>query len=278
MKARIPLIAAIVLGAIAALAVYNYMASVRREAYRGLKPVAVLGARVNIPQGTALAGHITTIMEIPEKYVSSQNIVIRKKADFEVIRGQRTVRALIKAGEPIYWSDIGGERVGGLAALITLGERGISIPVDNIAAVSCLIEANDHVDILGTFTTTMGGSGGEVTEAELSTFTLLQNVTILAVGQQIGGRGADLGRRALGLGGSGYSSVTISVTPLEAEFLIFAQQQGKISLALRNPEDLSAEEIPEVNFRTILDKLDELRKDRTDRIEKISGKKMEVIE
>ena len=62
------------------------------------------------------------------------------------------------------------------------------------------------------------------------------------------------------VGNSSYSTVTFEVTPREAELLIFAQgTQGRLTLTLRNPDDVGFEKIlPEVNFQLVEKSLPDL--------------------
>ena len=59
---------------------------------------------------------------------------------------------------------------------------------------------------------------------------------------------------------SGYNTVTVEVTPREAELLVFVENmRGHLTLALRNPEDVSYEKnLPEVNFDMLERELPEL--------------------
>lgn len=57
-----------------------------------------------------------------------------------------------------------------------------------------------------------------------------------------------------------YSTVTLEVTPREAEMLAFAEQlKGRIVLSLRNRKDTSFEkELPKVDFDKIQGEIEEL--------------------
>jgi Flp pilus assembly protein CpaB len=59
---------------------------------------------------------------------------------------------------------------------------------------------------------------------------------------------------------SSYSTVTLEVTPREAEMLAFAEQiRGRLSLSLRNRSDVSYEkELPKVDFEKIRSTIEEL--------------------
>ncbi len=122
------------------------------------------------------------------------------------------------------------------------------------------------------------GRGGRL-EVKRTTLTLLQNVLVLAVGNIVGGtvRGSVLPGLLPGAGGEGaqitpamamqranlmgggqgraYATVTLLVTPLSAEILVFSLEQGKLSLALRNPSDLEIlkdEDLPKITFTNII--------------------------
>jgi pilus assembly protein CpaB len=147
----------------------------------------------------------------------------------------------------------GADASGGLslASLIQNKMRAISIPVAGSSAVSGMVQPGDYVDILGTFTLPSKKTPGE---SEIATLTLLQNVTVLATGQKMAKTAEQKGAAA-----SSYSSITVEVTPREAELLVFAQQlQGRLTMTLRNPSDNSDDrDLPEVNFEHIEKKLPE---------------------
>ena len=151
-----------------------------------------------------------------------------------------------------------------LSGKIPADERALSIPVDAISGVSGLLTPGDRIDILGTFPVSSkeelipdasgGGSVGYVT------MTLLQNVTLLAVGQQLSSVGANQdGRRA------NYSTVTLSVTVDEAELLTIAQTRGKLMLLLRNREDIKTVAVSKRTLKEVLQELEVLQVEREKR-------------
>jgi Flp pilus assembly protein CpaB len=84
---------------------------------------------------------------------------------------------------------------------------------------------------------------------------MLQNVLVLATG-------TETAKRSLQTAGltRNYSTVTLEVTPREAEMLAFAEQlKGRIVLSLRNRKDVSYEkELPKVDFNKIQSEIEEL--------------------
>ena len=111
---------------------------------------------------------------------------------------------------------------------VTKLSRGLTLPVDSITSVANLIGPNDQVYIISTFRNFPLKPGSD--QLVKASMILLQNVTVLAVGKKY--KGSILGR-----GKGGYSSITLSVTPKEAEMLVFANQEGKLHFVLRNRND-----------------------------------------
>jgi len=101
-------------------------------------------------------------------------------------------------------------------------------------------------------------------EKEQVTLTVLQKVTVIATGRETT---RSLSRASADRSGS-YSTVTLLVTPREAETLIACEQnRGRLTLALRNPDDLGYEdELPTVDFKYIRQTLNALNKTRQDTI------------
>jgi pilus assembly protein CpaB len=223
------------------------------ELYRSHRTVSVVAALVDIPGGTTLKTSDLDLIPMVEATAPEQ--VIRKE-DGRQLLGKKTIFQ-IRAGRAILWSDLeGGEPLGrGLSSMVTREQRAVSIAVSGAAAVSGMVEPNDHVDVLGTFAFPSKTVPGEM---ESATLTILQDVTVLATGQEIP-RSLAMRRAGARAGGS-YSTVTLEVTPREAELLVFAQQtQGRLSLTLRNPGDVYFEkDLPEVDFKVLESQLPEL--------------------
>lgn len=258
MKSKIVLIASVVVGLIAFLLTGQYLKSEREKLYAGAEKTLILAAARDMPAGTVLK-----FEDIGRKslYKTAVGENVFRPEDLNLVLDKRLVYPL-KKNEPLWWShvDIPQPGRGGLSAMIKPGLRAISVAVGGSAAVSGLVKPNDHVDILGTFTFPSRSKAGET---EAVTLTLLQDVTILATGTRLGrtgGYGADTWTAQAG----GYSTVSLEVTPREAEVLTFAQSvKGQLVLSLRNEDDVSFERtLPEVDFRAIEQNLPALNQER----------------
>jgi pilus assembly protein CpaB len=266
MKDKIILAIAVVCGLAAFFLTSVYLKRLRADLYAGARTVPVLVAGRDLPAGAVLKSEDIKVKDVFERAVG-QNVFLDSRRedgtrDLDRIVGKRLTLPLRKA-EPIWWShvDLPQARGRGFSYTIKNGLRAVSIGVSGEAAVSGLVKPEDRVDILGTFTMPSTTRPGEV---ETMTFTILQDVSVLATGSRTAESTYDPALRAQQQRTSGYSAVTLEVTPREAELLIFAQNmKGELSLTLRNPEDPGFErDVPEVNFskvQTELPRLNEYR-------------------
>lgn len=175
--------------------------------------------------------------------------------DYRDVLGLRLGRD-VKRAVPIRWADLqvaGRRKLGGseLARLVPDKLRALAIPVDTTSSVSGMVQPNDHVDIIGSFRFPDSAGQGQL---DTITLTLLQNVTILAVGQKLAtSRGTpDDSASRLAEASRTYANLTVDVTPKEAEMLVFAMQKGKLTFTLRNPEDPYVEDnVQDVDWRVL---------------------------
>jgi pilus assembly protein CpaB len=262
MKQKLVLIASVVIGLFAALLTRSYLNAKDREYEKMLSEFNKKHERIPVcvvmralPSGTILTAKDIGVEDMIERQVRGRAI---KEANGSSLIGRTLINGLTER-QLITWSDVkDGDPYGkGLSADLRHRWRAISVNVAGAAAVSGMVRPNDHVDVLGTFSFPSKSVPGEM---ELVTITIMQNVLILATGKETAKS------RALGEKQSGgtYNTVTLEVTPREAEMLVFTEQiKGRIALALRNPDDVYYESaLPRVNFEKIqetIGQLNELR-------------------
>ncbi|MEI6165880.1 MAG: Flp pilus assembly protein CpaB [bacterium] len=248
MKQRMVLIISVVVGLLAFGMTQRYfhvrMADLekeRAELISSEKRVDVIAAGRDLPAGTVLIKKDLLAKSIPGREVTKNTVLV---ADQERVFGKKLKYSMDKT-ETMMWSyvDVPFRPGSGLAPVISKGMRAISISISGAAGVSGLAQPNDRVDVMGSFTFP---SRKDPEKTEWVTLTILQDVSILATGQTLGkSEVGDRNRVA-----AGYSTVTVEVTPREAELLVFVENmRGHLTLSLRNPEDVSFEKnLPEVNF------------------------------
>lgn len=226
----------------------------RAKERAGLHLTKVIIAGRDMPAGTILLEKDLGQKSVPRSGLSGEPVTpdeVEKIID-------RKLRFHISAQQPILWNyvDVPNRMRSGLSPTIGKGNRAISIPVGGVNAVSGLVQPDDYVDVLGTFSLPSTTKG--VTET--ITMTILENVTVLAVGSRL----ATSSTMSRSETATGYGMVTLEVSPGEAELLVFASQmQGKLTLSLRNPTDLGViEKLETVDFTHLRDKIPEYRTKR----------------
>jgi len=220
-RLKIALVVAVFFGLIAAYGIYNFLSHQQREAdvLRAANQDIVVAAK-DIPPGTTLneqaikSGLIKTTpwpkTSIPAGAFSSPQQVVGK-----------VNRVKIMANEPILESRLAGEGAG-LTVRLEPGKRAMAVRVDEIIGVSGFIVPDDRVDVI--LTTTPVGANAEMRISKI----VLQNMRVLSVAQNTEQKD---GKPQLA------RSITLEVTPEEAEKLSLASQEGQIVLALRGLGD-----------------------------------------
>ena len=261
MKRNLVLVASLVAGLLAAVFMKIYL-SVREAEVQSLKDainkrygtMEVLCFAQDVPSGTMLAKSDLGLKKVPAIGMRGQALTIENVGD---VVGRRTLLGH-KTGDVLFWADIegGNPTAQGLSADVKKTMRAMSINCTGAASVSGMVRPNDHVDVIGTFEF---GENGASRNRSFVTCTILQNVLVLATGDRTSKGGSrDFGLR------SGYSTVTLEVTPREAEMLAFAEQiKGRLVLTLRNRNDITSErELPNVDFEKIRSEIEELNQKR----------------
>lgn len=270
MKQKIVLIVSVVVGLLAAVLTRGYLAAKEGE-YNALKAkfnathglMDVVFFSKDVPSGTVIEKSMLQVKMVPQAGLEGRVVDGDKnKKEFLQVIGRKLLVSR-RAGELLFWSDIegGNPQSRGLAGDIKRSMRALSISVSGAASVSGMVNPNDHVDVIATFSVPRENASvaGQV---DLVTSTILQNVLVLATGKETAKSQVQRGYGMTGAGG--YNTVTLEVTPREAEMLVFAEQmKGRLALSLRSRSDVSYEkELPKVDFAKIQSEIEELNQQR----------------
>ena len=138
------------------------------------------------------------------------------------VMGQYTKTGFVE-NEPIVADRLfsGIKNAGVLPLLIPNGMRAMSVPVDEVSDISGFVLPHTHVDILVTLG---GGAPGGGAYSKI----VLQNVEVLATAQDI---------EKINDQPQVVHTITVLVTPQDAERLALASGQGGLRLAMRNYDD-----------------------------------------
>lgn len=223
---RRALLIALVVSVLGAVLVAVYLRRFEQEASGG-EPIAVLVLLKPIEPGEVITEDHLATRQIPRAYVEDRSVLARDKPK---IVGLRMGQAL-DTQQTLMWTDlaIAMEERRNLSSLIQPGMRAITIGAKNKAdKAHALIRPGDRLDVIATVS--------DDPEKERKTDTsvvLLQNVLVLAVGTDTGAdvvdKSAREGKNLL---------LTLSVTVPESQLLSLASERGKLSVALRNPDDV----------------------------------------
>lgn len=256
MKQKILLVAAVIFGLLAFYLTYTQLQHEKNKLRARTQRVELIRLRNGKAEGEPIEESDITNFSA-ERFRSQRNDEILWKNRFDILK-QKTDRSML-AGTILRYSDIRNDvsRRAGLAGVIKMGMRAISISVDATSSVSSMIKPEDNVDILGTFRfPEMKGDKS----LDVVTLTILQSVRILATGKQLGNKraGSRKGGRT-----RGYSTVTLELTPKEVEMIVFATQKGRMVLSLRSYNETGFEDkLQSVNFKYLQDHIEEYNKER----------------
>ncbi len=149
------------------------------------------------------------------------------------------VAAPIKEGEIILKAAL-RLRGQGLAGRVDPGKRAMTVKVDEVTGVAGFPSPGDRVDVV--FTSKPGGDEVKSGRSEV----VLQNLKVLGYGSVLEKRTGDKPQPA--------TTVTLEVSPSEAEHLALALHEGHITLALRNQDDQGKVATSGVNLPELLGK------------------------
>jgi len=181
------------------------------------KTLKMVVANRDMPIGTLLKKSDLKLADYPEKNVPKGSI-------FQIVNAEnRVLMVPLNTNEPVMQGKLSDmTSVEGVSSTIGRGKRAVSVQVTDVSGVAGLIQPGSHVDVLFTRPGSM---------AEATTSTILQNVRVISTGRIVA-IGQTVDPRA-----PKSPTVTLEMTPGEAQKLELAKNQGKIGLSLRSPLD-----------------------------------------
>jgi|GEM_PF-268009 len=181
--------------------------------------VPVVVADIDLNFGDRLDTQNLRIVDMPEDAVPAGSF-----SSFSFMYGDAQAPAVVltamRANEPVLDNKISGPGGrGSLSAVIKEGYRAASIRVNAVAGVSGFVLPGDHVDVILTRDTATGDQARKLTSD-----IILQNIKVLGADQNADQTAADV--QVVG-------TVTLEVTPADAQKLVLAMDIGSLSLTLR---------------------------------------------
>ena len=215
---RITLLLAIVLALGTGFLTLNYLNSVRQSSTAANEPREVVVAAKSIPARTTITPDMVTKVERPAATVDSDALTNSAAAS-----GQLSL-ITIPAGAQITSSKIGHPSQVGLPVVLKPGQRAVSIWIDKVKGISGLLQPGDRVDVLAI----PPRQGNTIPPA----VAILRGIEVLAIGNMTETTSATPDPQY-----QNFTTVTLLVTPQQADLLATADQNTTLRLALRSPQE-----------------------------------------
>lgn len=208
------IIIAVILGSIGAAIQHANKVSLEQRIRKQFATVAVLTVNKKIEANTILKPEYLDEIHILKSSLTP-NILT---SDLHTRALDKVLKITLLPGDPILYSALeGGTSKGTMSEKIPVGKRLFVLMLSDPLTKTGFIHPGDKVDILAQMN--FPGKGN-------TTFTILEKVTLIAVGKEIDQKKGVEGTK-----------ISFFVSPKEMERLRFAQREGTFYISLRNPLD-----------------------------------------
>lgn len=212
-------ILAVVIALIASVSLYRYLKGQEEQIKRAVATGKIIIARQDISIGGKIENAQLDSIEWPQANRPQGAFTVK-----ESVIGRIALERFV-AGEPIIEAKLIPK--GGLSGVLTYkipeGHRAMTVGVDQVAGVAGFITPGNMVDVVLTIKPKYAG--------ESISKIVLQNIPVLAIGQTV--EQQKEGKPII------VPTVTLDVTPENAERLAIASTQGRLQLVLRAAGDES---------------------------------------
>ncbi len=240
------LLISLVFGLLSAFLVWRLLSSSGSSTGSGaLVPVVV--ARQDIPARTVVTDGMVTLKQVP-----SSLRLATAYTDTKPLVGKAT-KAAIGAGEQVLTARVATDpKELGFTGTVPPGLRAASIQVTEVADVGGLVQPGDQVDVIGVFQVNDNGAAGAPlgkSDASKPTHmiaaTILQSATVLAIAQssENGATQPSSGKVAASKGQADAKTVTLAVSPQDAERLALADTIGTLRLSAHRFDESDGQSI-----------------------------------
>jgi pilus assembly protein CpaB len=217
---RTTLIVAAVLALGAGWLLLTYLSNLQRQTNANSAPVQVLVAAQEIPARVPITQAMLTTVSRPTSAIDPNALTDEKTA----------VGALslitIPAGASITSAMVGHPSDVGLPVRLAPGMRAVSVLIDKVKGISGLVQPGDRVDVIA--------QPPRANAAPPPASTILRGVRVLAIGDELEYTSATPSPQE-----ANATTVTLEVTPKQADLLVMADLNTTLRLALRSPRERS---------------------------------------
>lgn len=229
---------AIVCGFLTAFFFYQYLQEIKAR-YLPDDLISVVKAARPIARDTVINEQQLLVETLPAKYVHPDAI-----REIEAVAGKIAITD-ISVGEGILKNKLlsSKDKSDHLAYAVPVSKRAVSIPINDITAVSGFIKVGDRVDIIATLDIPLLDSHGNEKSTVFSIFSL-QNIEVLSVGENL-----DIVNKK---NPGEARTLTLAVSVQDAQALVLASEKGNLRLLLRSPVDDSRVKLPPLELKNLL--------------------------
>jgi len=210
---------AIILSLLAGGSVYWYLNRLTNQRETTVEMVSVVVAVADISKSTIIQEDMLTTTEVPKDLVQAGSLsevseAVGSIAGTKIFEGQQVLsKALVRQGD----------RGSGLSYTVPPGKRAVTVAVTQVSGLDGQLMPGDRVDVAAVL-----DFDGGITQTSI----VLQNIEILSVGRILDADAKTWAQREQTEG-----TITLAVTPQEAQTLVYASERGTIRMLLRSPTD-----------------------------------------
>lgn len=252
---------ALICSLVATYLAYAHLEELEARAMNPVEMGMVVVASTDIPKGTFISQDMVEKRPIPINAIASRAV-----QEIDQVLGKIAIADLTQ-GEQIIETRVGYRAdVNTFVDRVSSELRAVTINVNEDSTFSGLLRPGDRVDIIGTF--------NEYGSTERRAYTYISNVEVLAVGDEYRlytSSNTDKSQDSLFQfqPSSRARTVTLALTPEDAELIVLLEQHGYIKFALRSPD--AVEPVEEEHAE------EELSHKVPEKIEVIRGTKFESV-
>jgi pilus assembly protein CpaB len=234
------LLLSLLMALIATVAFSFYANPSQPVAGESAETVEVLVAKIDIPKDTTITADMVLKKSLPNTFLPSGF-----ETDSQKVVGM-IAQERIFANEPFVTNRLVDAKSQDAAMVykIPKGKRAISIAYNEVMGVSGFVRPGDFVDVVTVMTFKRGDE-----EVDLARI-LLQNMLVLATGTK-----KAEGSESNSVEQSSITTITLAVTPQEAETLTFSEEKGRVRLVLRGVKDEGQVNTPGVTKDSMYNKM-----------------------
>lgn len=212
----------------------NKMAELEEQAKRGTETVKVVVAKRDMERGEPVDGEAMAVRDVPREFVHANAV---RPEDFGNVERQRLVTPM-KRGEVLLPVHTEGAGTSVFSATLKKGHRALTFAVDEVNSISGMLRPGDFIDLIYS-------SKANAQLGQEQTRPLLSQVQVLATGQTLSKRDEQTGADR------SFSTITLEVSPADAQRIIVAKSAGQLTAVLRHPEDTAANRTAAISELTL---------------------------